>query len=65
MTSDALGHPLEGLAWIANNLAARGHTISAGMAVITGGIIHTKFASAGDHAVYTVENLGEVELTVS
>ena len=63
-TADALGHPLEGLAWIANNLAGRGLTMNAGMVVITGSIIATQFPQAGDHVVYEVENLGRVELRV-
>ena len=64
-TRDALGHPLEGLAWIANNLAARDHAITAGMVVITGSIIATQFPAAGDEIVYAVEGLGQVELRVT
>ena len=64
-TRDALGHPLEGLAWIANNLAKRGHTMTAGMVVITGSIIATQFPAAGDAIRYEVEGLGEVELHVT
>ena len=63
-TRDALGHPLEGLAWIANHLARRGLALHAGMVVITGSIIATQFPRAGDHVVYDVEKLGQVELQV-
>ena len=61
-TRDALGHPLEGLAWIANHLARRGRRLHAGMVVITGSIIATQFPRPGDRVVYAVEKLGAVEL---
>ena len=64
-TRDALGHPLEGLAWIANHLAGRGLAMQAGMVVITGSIIATQFPGAGDHVVYEVEKLGRVELRIA
>ena len=64
-TRDALGHPVEGLAWIANNLASREHALKPGMVVITGSIIATRFPSAGDHVVYEVDGLGSVEMSVT
>lgn len=64
-TRDALGHPLAGLAWIANHLARRGRGLRAGMVVITGSIIATRFPRAGDHVVYAVEKLGAVELWIT
>ncbi len=63
-TRDALGHPLEGLAWIANHLAGRGLPMRAGMVVITGSIIATQFPGAGDHVAYEVEKLGRVEVKI-
>ena len=63
-TRDALGHPLEGLAWIANNLAGRGLSMRSGMVVITGSIIATQFPGSGDRVAYEVEKLGRVELQV-
>ena len=63
-TRDALGHPLEGLAWIANHLARRGLALHAGMVVITGSIIATQFPQTGDHVVYEVEKLGRVEVRI-
>ena len=63
-TRDALGHPLEGLAWIANHLAGRGLALHAGMVVITGSIIATQFPRAGDRVVYQIDELGRVELRV-
>ena len=64
VTRDALGHPLEGLAWIANTLAQQGKKLEAGMVVITGSIIATEFLSAGDAAVFEVERLGRTALTL-
>ena len=63
-TRDSLGHPLEGLAWIANHLTGRGLSMHSGMVVITGSIIATQFPGAGDRVVYEVEKLGRVELEV-
>lgn len=62
---DALGHPLESAAWLANNLAGRGRTLAAGMIVMTGSIVATKFPKPGDRARFAVAGLGEVAVTVS
>jgi 2-keto-4-pentenoate hydratase len=64
VTRDALGHPLEGLAWIANTLAQQGKKLKAGMVVITGSIIATEVLSGGDAAVFEVERLGRTALTL-
>ena len=62
---DVLGHPMEALTWLANELAARGRGLSAGMIVMTGSIVSTKFLSPGDAASFAFEGLGEISLTVS
>ena len=64
VTRDALGHPLEGLAWIANTLAEQGKGLEAGMTVITGSIIATQFLSGGDSAMFKLEGLGSTALTL-
>ena len=64
MGSDVMGHPLEPLAWLANNLAARGEELKAGMVVITGSIVPPKWLKAGDSAVIGIEGLGEATLSV-
>jgi 2-keto-4-pentenoate hydratase len=64
ITRDALGHPLEGLAWIANTLIQQGKRLEAGMIVITGSIIATEFLSSDDAAVFDVERLGHAALTL-
>ena len=64
MGSDVMGHPLEPLAWLANNLAARGQELKAGMIVITGSIVSPKWLKSGDSAVIGIEGLGEATLSV-
>ena len=61
---DAMGHPFEPLAWLANNAVSRGRPLRAGEFVMTGSIIPTQFLEAGDRAVYTHEALGTVELEI-
>lgn len=61
---DAMGHPLEPLAWLANNAIARGRPLRAGELVMTGSIVPTQFLEAGNRAVYTHETLGTVELEI-
>ncbi len=64
-TGAALGEPLNALAWVANVLGGQGRPLEAGMWVMTGSSLRTRFAEAGDRAVYTVEGLGSVEVTVT
>ena len=61
---DAMGHPFEPLAWLANNAIARGRPLHAGELVMTGSIIPTQFLEAGNRAVYAHEALGTVELEI-
>ena len=62
--ADALGHPLEALAWIANNLVERGRTLRAGQVVLTGSIVATKIPKVGDEVVVAIDGLGEASLSV-
>ncbi len=64
-TGNALGTPLNGLAWIANHLANRGGRLLAGEIVMTGSALKTRFPIAGDCCTYEVEQLGEVSLCTS
>lgn len=61
---DAMGHPLEAVAWVANLLAGRGRTMRAGMLVMTGSSVRTAFPRAGDRARFDVAGLGGVDLSV-
>ncbi len=62
---DAMGHPFEPLAWLANNAVARGRPLRAGALVMTGSIVPTQFLEAGNRAVYIHEALGRVELEIA
>jgi 2-keto-4-pentenoate hydratase len=61
---DAMGHPLEALAWMANNLAARGLGLWRSDVVITGSLVTTKYPKAGDVVRFAAGPLGEVSLHV-
>ncbi|TQV74412.1 2-keto-4-pentenoate hydratase [Denitrobaculum tricleocarpae] len=64
LAGDAMGHPLEGLAWIANHLHSRGRRLREGDIVITGSALKTQFPKSGDEVLYRIAGLGEVSLKV-
>lgn len=64
-TGNALGNPLNGLAWIANHLASRGGKLLAGEIAMTGSALKTRFPNAGDCCTYEVEQLGKVSMCAS
>jgi 2-keto-4-pentenoate hydratase len=55
---DILGHPLEALAWLANALAAQGRQLEAGMFVLLGSVVETRWVEAGDLVEIAIEGLG-------
>ncbi len=57
---DVLGHPFEALTWCLNTRLQQGHEVRAGMVVMTGSMIATKFVEPGDRLRFVVEGLGEV-----
>jgi 2-keto-4-pentenoate hydratase len=61
---DAMGHPFDAVAWIADHLAAHGRGLLRGDVVITGSITTSKNVKAGDLVKFALEGLGEVELRV-
>ena len=61
---DVLGHPMEALAWLANNLADRGQSLKKDMIIMTGSIVSTKFLNKGDDVRFDMDTLGEVRLEV-
>lgn len=61
---DVMGHPLDALAWLANNLAGRGLGLWRGDVVITGSLVTSKFPKAGDRVRFEAGLLGAVELRV-
>ena len=60
----ALGHPLEAVAWLANHLAAMDRGLLRGEVVITGSVITSKTAKAGDRIEFAVGGLGKIDLSV-
>jgi 2-keto-4-pentenoate hydratase len=61
---DVMGHPCEALLWLVNTLAQYGKSLTQGMIVMTGSMVATKFVNPGDAASFSVEGLGEVQLSV-
>ena len=59
---DAMGHPFEAVAWVANLLNGRGRYLERGMIVMTGSSITTKFPAPGDRVRFAIDGLGEVLL---
>jgi len=64
-TGDALGHPFEAVAWLANLLNRRGRMLGRDMIVMTGSSITTKFPSPGDRVRFAIDGLGDAALEVT
>ena len=62
MIKDA--NPLESLAWVSNLLASLGRTIPKHSVIITGSVIKTRAPHKGDHIIYKVGDLSEVEIKI-
>ena len=62
MIKDA--NPLESLSWVTNLLLSHGRTIPKGSVIITGSVIKTRAPQRGDHIIYKVGNLSEVEIKI-
>jgi 2-keto-4-pentenoate hydratase len=62
--ADAMGHPLDAVAWLADHLASIGRGLLRGDVVITGSIVTTKTVTAGDLVLFDIAELGGVELRV-
>ncbi|MDP7343290.1 MAG: fumarylacetoacetate hydrolase family protein [Alphaproteobacteria bacterium] len=65
VTGDAMGHPFESVAWVAGLLAGQGKQLRAGMIVMTGSTLATRFPEAGEEYRYEVEGLGSVSATLA
>lgn len=57
--------PLGALAWLANLAADRGRPLKAGQVVITGSVVPTFPVKAGDQIKFSLDGLGDVQLTVA
>jgi 2-keto-4-pentenoate hydratase len=53
------------LAWLANLAASRGWPMREGMIVISGSTFATIPPKPGDHVVYTIEGMGDVEVRIT
>lgn len=62
--AEAMGHPLDAVAWIASLRAARGEGLLSRDVVITGSLVTSKRVKAGDLVRFEVEGLGGAELKV-
>lgn len=62
--AEAMGHPFDSVAWVANLLASHGRGLLRRDVVITGSLITSKPARPGDLITFTLEGLGSVELHV-
>lgn len=63
--TDIMGHPLEPVAWLANNLVGLGKSLKAGDTILTGSFAPPYFIEAGDSASISIEGLGEAHFTVA
>ena len=64
-TGDAMGNPLNSLAWLANLLIEQGRPLKKGNIVMSGSTLATKFVGRGDHAIYSIDDVGSVEVRVN
>lgn len=62
--ADAMGHPFDAVAWLADHLASIGRGLLRGDVVITGSLVTTKAVTAGDFVEFSLGELGAVELRV-
>jgi 2-keto-4-pentenoate hydratase len=62
--ADALGHPLDAVAWMADHLASLGRGLLRGDVVITGSLVASHAAKPGDAIEFRLEGLGSAELRV-
>ena len=63
-TRDALGHPLNSVAFVANHLNQYDKQLKAGEVIMTGSALKTQFPKSGDAISYQVASLGEVSVRV-
>lgn len=64
VTGEAMGHPFEAVAWIANHLNARGQMLKAGEFVMTGSTMKTRFPQGGEKIRYALDGMGAVSATI-
>jgi 2-keto-4-pentenoate hydratase len=60
--SAVLGHPLNALEWLANNLASRGIGLRAGQCITTGVTTEVYMAAEGDRIIADFGEVGKAEV---
>jgi 2-keto-4-pentenoate hydratase len=60
--ADVMGHPFAALAWLANELAARGEGLVAGAVVLTGSVVATRWVEPGARVDVELVGLGRAEI---
>ena len=63
--ADVMGHPFEALAWLANNLAARGKRLRRGDIVLTGSLVMVHYPAPGEIVHMEIDGLGAVQARFS
>lgn len=63
-TGEAMGHPFEAVAWMANHLNARGRMLKAGEFVMTGSTMKTRFPKGGERLRYSLDGMGDVTAVI-
>jgi 2-keto-4-pentenoate hydratase len=63
--ADVMGHPFEALAWLANNLAARGSMLRRGDIVLTGSLVQVYYPAPGETVEIVIDGLGGVRARFS
>ena len=63
--ADVMGHPFKALAWLANNLAARGRMLRRGDIVLTGSLVRVHYPAPGETVDIVIDGLGEVRARFS
>ncbi len=58
--SDIMGHPLNALAWLANNLNGLGRALKAGEFVLLGSMVECQWLTPGDKVEMKISELGKV-----
>ncbi|MHB2021319.1 MAG: 2-keto-4-pentenoate hydratase [Candidatus Xenobia bacterium] len=57
-----MGHPVNALVWLANELGAHGHGLEAGEVVLSGALSEVCPLAAGDHVEVEIAHVGQVEV---
>ena len=61
---DLMGHPLNAIAWLANEANERGTYLKAGDIAMLGSLVTSKFPNKGDHLRFELEGFKPIHLHV-